>query len=124
MKKIELNNQVVNYIAEAIEFIDDPTDNNETFDWQIAKIYHTFKRQMLHKRHDLRRPVNERKIFIDWMQGLPSDFHIEFRTFEHIELLESWYPGIDWALDRDPSDIFYKTVANTFYDLLLIYDID
>lgn len=113
---------IESYIHESINF-DDASLNELSFDWKLAKVYHDFKMQMLPKRHDLKRPINEKKLFVDWLQGLPTGLDVEFRTFEQRELLEEWsLPHSDDA--SDVFDTFYQNVTKVFYDMLERYNIN
>lgn len=111
------------YIMDCINF-DDVSLNTLSDDWKLAKVYHDFKMQMLPKRHDLKRPINEKKLFIDWLQGLPTDFDIEFRMFEQVELLQKW--DVTYNPDRTDElyNTFYNIVTKVFYDLLKQYNIN
>ena len=110
------------YIFESINFDDESLDTLSS-DWKLAKIYHGFKMEKLPKRHDLKRPTNEQEIFIDWLQGLPTNFGIEFRTFEQTELLDEW--NLPYSDNRfDITDTFYHNVTKVFYDLLDQYNIN
>ena len=122
MKRTVNKQAIENYIIDGIKF-DDPSLNELPTDWKLAKIYRDFKTQMLSKRHDLKRPTNEQEIFIDWLQGIPTGFDIEFRTFEQTELLDEW--NLLHSDNRfDVTDTFYQNVTKVFYDLLDQYDID
>lgn len=124
IKNEDVNTEAIEqYIMDSIKF-DDPSLDRLSFDWKLAKVYHDFKMQMLPKRHDLKRPTFEREIFIDWLQGLPTGFDIEFRTFEQLELMEEW--NLPHNPDRSviASNIFYHNVTKVFYDLLERYNIN
>lgn len=110
------------YIVECIKF-DDVSLDEQPIDWKLAKVYQDFKVQMLPKRYDLKRPINEKKLFMDWLQGIPTDLDVEFRTFEQRELLEDW--NIEYYYDENyVSDTFYQIVTKVFYELLDRYNID
>lgn len=112
--------EVQQYIINSIEFVDDEQANEQETAWQLQSIYHQFKMEKLkgdyrYKRFDLLRPVNEKRIFAEWLQGLPTNINIEFRSFEQADLLESW--GIEIDDDTDIFEVFYKVVTDEFYDM-------
>lgn len=109
-----------NYIYESIEF-DEKELNEQSHAFKVSAIYHQFKMEKLkgdlrYSRTDLLRPINEKSIFAEWLQGLPTNINIEFRTFEQAELLESW----GWHTDDidDIGELFYSQVTDTFYAML------
>lgn len=112
--------EVQEYIINSIEFTEDEQANEQETAWQLQAIYHQFKMEKLkgehgYKRFDLSRPTNEKRIFAEWLQGLPTNINIEFRSFEQADLLESW--GIEIDDDTDIFEVFYKVVTDEFYDM-------
>lgn len=112
--------EVQQYIINSIEFVDDEQANEQETAWQLASIYHQFKMEKLkgdyrYKRVDLLRPINEKRIFSEWLQGLPTNINIEFRSFEQADLLESW--GIEINDNTDIFEVFYKVVTDEFYEM-------
>lgn len=112
--------EVQEYIINSIEFTEDEQANEQETAWQLQAIYHQFKIEKLkgehgYKRTDLSRPLNEKRIFSEWLQGLPTNINIEFRGFEQADLLESW--GIEINDNTDIFTVFYKVVTDEFYDM-------
>lgn len=112
--------EVQEYIINSIEFMEDEQANKLSIEWKLQAIYHQFKMEKLkgehgYKRFDLSRPINEKRIFSEWLQGLPTNINIEFRGFEQADLLESW--GIEINDDTDIFKVFYKIVTDEFYDM-------
>lgn len=112
--------EVQEYIINSIEFVDDEQANEQEMAWKLQSIYHQFKMEKLkgdyrHKRFDLSRPLNEKCIFSEWLQGLPTNINIEFRSFEQADLLESW--GIEIDDDTDIFEVFYEVVTDEFYEM-------
>lgn len=118
------------YIFESIEFEDNPTNNDESKDWQLAAIYHQFKIEKIrgdlrYNRTDLIRPINERDIFIEWISGLPTNVNIEFREYEQCEIMRGWFEAAGMEFDESRFDFkyFYSLIAREFYALLDKYNI-
>lgn len=114
--------EVQQYIINSIEFMKDEQANEQETAWKLQAIYHQFKMEKLkgehgYKRFDLSRPANEKRIFSEWLQGLPTNINIEFRSFEQAELLESWEIEIDD--NTDIFKVFYKIVTDEFYDMIV-----
>lgn len=114
--------EVQKYIINSIEFTEDEQANEQETAWKLQAIYHQFKMEKLkgehgYKRFDLSRPINEKRIFAEWLQGLPTNISIEFRSFEQADLLESW--GIEIDDDTDIFKVFYKIVTNEFYNMIV-----
>lgn len=112
--------EVQEYIINSIEFTEDEQANEQETAWQLQAIYHQFKMEKLkgehgHKRFDLSRPLNEKRIFAEWLKGLPTNINIEFRSFEQADLLESW--GIEINDNTDIFEVFYRVVTDEFYDM-------
>ena len=113
--------EVQKYIIDSIEFTEDEQANEQETAWKLQAIYHQFKMEKLKGEHgyrtDLSRPTNEKRIFAEWLQGLPTNIYIEFRSFEQADLLENWEIEID---DYDDIfTVFYKVVTDEFYDMII-----
>src|SRR5699024_9331396 len=117
--------EVQQYIINSIEFVDDEQANKQDTTWKLQADYHQFKMEKLkgehgYKRTDLSRPIKEKPIFSEWLQGLPTNINIDFRSFEQADLLESWGIGIDDDYDdTDIFKVFYKVVTDEFYDMII-----
>ena len=65
--------------------------------------------------------VNKQALFIDWLQGLPSSFNIEFSSYDIRNILKEWYEESEEQADKydntQTDNMFRNIIYMNFVDL-------
>lgn len=82
----DYKNDVYPYILNSIDSDDYNEGPMATDKQKLEFLYKTFRREYSHAIQQM----GAHRAFIEWMQGLPSSFHIDFENHEILKLAKKW----------------------------------
>ena len=121
--KKEVTQPIRNYILNHIN----PTDYNveaETDKEKLDFLVSTYRAEYPAKYH-LKHSGSYQQMFIDYMQGLPTCFNVDFRYYEIVNVMESW--GLPQPEDKDDYEsamLFYRLIYREVNALLRKHNLD
>jgi len=121
--KKEITAPIRNYILNHIN----PTDYNveaETDKEKLEFLVSTYIAEYPAKYH-LKHSGSYQKMFIDYIQGLPTCFNVDFRYYEIVNVMESWgLPQPEDKTGHESAELFYRLIYREVNALLRKHGMD